>query len=79
VLGGAGALVGATDHGTSKSVYARDPDGLEIELAWLVPAVLLDDEALAGRSRRGVPLDLPAELRRYGAATRGGVGISVPA
>ena len=27
-LGSAGALVGASDHGTTKSLYAKDPDGL---------------------------------------------------
>jgi hypothetical protein len=79
VMQRAGALVGATNHGTTKSIYVRDPDGLELELAWLVPADLLDDDAVAGRSRRGVPLDLAAEVARYGADTRGGVGVSVPA
>jgi catechol-2,3-dioxygenase len=39
-----GALVGATDHGTSKGIYAHDPDGLEFEVCWLVPADLLDAE-----------------------------------
>ena len=71
-----GAYVGATDHGTSKSIYARDPDGLEFEVAWLVPAALLDDAAFAQRSRRGQPLDIEREKARYGATTRGGVGVS---
>ena len=77
-LSEAGALVGASDHGTTKSLYARDPDGLEFEVAWVVPADLLDAEALAARERIG-PLDLAREQRRYGAETKGGVGISVPA
>ena len=34
----AGALVGASDHGTTKALYAQDPDGLEFEVSWLVPA-----------------------------------------
>lgn len=73
-----GALVGASDHGTTKSLYAVDPDGLEFEVAWLVPAALIDTAALAGHS--GVErLDLPAEIERFGADTRGGVGVSVPA
>jgi len=77
VLSDRGALVGASDHGTTKSLYGKDPDGIEFEIAWIVPADLLDD---AARSHKGVlPLDLPAEKQRYGAATRGGVGISVPA
>ncbi|HRE01168.1 MAG TPA: VOC family protein, partial [Ilumatobacteraceae bacterium] len=37
-LAGAGALVGASDHGTNKSLYAQDPDGIEFEVMWLVPA-----------------------------------------
>ncbi len=75
-LAAVGAYVGATDHGTSKSVYAKDPDGLEFEVAWLVPADRLDDAALEQRSRRGRPLDIEHEKARYGAGTRGGVGVS---
>jgi catechol-2,3-dioxygenase len=78
-LAEAGALVGSSDHGTTKSLYAKDPDGLEFEVVWLVPADRLDDAALAGRTRPPAPLDLAKEKRRYGARTRGGVGISVPA
>ena len=79
-LSSAGALVGSSDHGTTKSLYAQDPDGLEFEVAWIVPADQLDDEATQARKRIG-PLDLAREKARYGAATRGGVGISsgVPA
>jgi catechol-2,3-dioxygenase len=73
-----GALVGASDHGTTKALYAKDPDGLEFEVSWLVPADRLDDATLEARSRIGA-LDLTAEIERYGADTRGGVGISVPA
>jgi catechol-2,3-dioxygenase len=76
VLAGAGALVGASDHGTTKSLYAKDPDGLEFEVAWVVPADLLDDSA---KSVMIAPLDLGKEIARYGADTRGGIGISVPA
>jgi catechol-2,3-dioxygenase len=77
-LSALGALVGASDHGTTKALYAHDPDGLEFEVSWLVPAELLDEAALEARSRIGA-LDLEAEIERYGAETRGGVGISVPA
>ncbi|WP_328535091.1 VOC family protein [Streptomyces sp. NBC_00344] len=62
-----GALVGATDHGTTKGVYAKDPDGLEFEVCWLVPHVLVDDKT---RSARG-ELDMDAEIARYGATTQG--------
>jgi len=78
-LAEAGALVGASDHATTKALYARDPDGIEFEVSWLVPADRLTDEVLAGRNRIR-PLDIAKEKERYGAATRGGVGIStVPA
>lgn len=74
----ASALYGASDHGTTKSLYGRDPDGLQFEIAWVVPADLLDDAALAARSRIG-HLDLAREQQRYGADTPGGIGISQPA
>jgi len=74
-LQAAGALVGASDHGTTKSLYAKDPDGIEFEVVWIIPADLLDDDArTAAASIR--PLDLAKEKARYGATTRGGVGIS---
>ena len=77
-LADAGALGGASDHGTTKSLYGRDPDGLEFEIAWIVPAALLTDEDRAARKRIG-RLDLAAEQSRYGGDTIGGVGISAPA
>ena len=56
-LEAAGALVGASDHGASKSLYAVDPDGLEFEVMCLVPA-----ERGATRSTTAIvrPLDLDA-------------------
>ena len=33
----AGSLVGESDHGVSKSLYARDIDGIEFEIMWAVP------------------------------------------
>jgi catechol 2,3-dioxygenase-like lactoylglutathione lyase family enzyme len=77
-LGEAGALVGSSDHGTTKSLYAKDPDGLEFEVVWLIPAELLDEHAIEARKRIG-HLDLAKEKARFGGQTRGGVGISVPA
>jgi catechol-2,3-dioxygenase len=74
-LADAGALVGSSDHSTTKSLYGQDPDGLEFEIAWIVPADRLDDAALAGRTRIQ-PLDLSAEIARYGADTPSGIGIS---
>ena len=74
----AGALVGASDHATTKALYAQDPDGLEFEVSWLLPADLITDEVKA-RAMVIEPLDLDREIERYGAQTRGGVGVSVPA
>jgi catechol-2,3-dioxygenase len=73
-----GALAGASDHSTTKALYARDPDGLEFEVSWLVPADLLTDEILAGRARIE-RLDIAKEKERFGAETRGGIGVSVTA
>lgn len=67
----ANALVGQSDHGTTKSLYARDKDGLEFEVAWIVPAAKLTDADRAARKRIGA-LDLDAEITRYGAETLGG-------
>jgi catechol-2,3-dioxygenase len=72
-----GALAGSSDHGTTKSLYGKDPDGLEFEIAWIVPADRLDEAARQARKRIG-RLDLDREIARYGADTRGGIGISVP-
>jgi catechol-2,3-dioxygenase len=74
-LAAVGALGGASDHGTTKSLYGRDPDGLEFEVVWLIPADLLtsDDRARAASIR---PMDLAAELARFGPDTRGGFGVS---
>ena len=55
------SLVGSSDHGTSLSLYAKDPDGLEFELFWAVP-----DGAPAGTR----PLDLEGELGRRGLTVR---------
>jgi len=62
VLRDAGALVGASDHGASKSLYAKDPDGLEFEIAWMVPLSEFPDLNGAGRA----PLDIAKEMERYG-------------
>ncbi|HSY16280.1 MAG TPA: VOC family protein [Jatrophihabitantaceae bacterium] len=76
-LGDVGALTGASDHSTTKSLYAHDPDGLEFEIAWIVPADRLDATARAGRAAVQ-PLDLEREMARYGARTPGGTGVSRP-
>lgn len=62
----AGALRGASDHGVNKSLYAHDPDGLEFEVMWLVPA---DRWGSAEHEAVIAPLDLDAERRRFGDTT----------
>ena len=80
LLEGRGALVGASDHVTTKALYAHDPDGLEFEVSWLLPAAVITDEIrTAAKATRPLPLDLEAEIARYGAETPGGVGVSSPA
>lgn len=58
----AGALVGASDHGASKSLYGKDPDGNEFEILWAVPA-----DQWGEYETKGIiaPLDLEAELARW--------------
>jgi catechol-2,3-dioxygenase len=57
----AGAFLGESDHGVNKSVYARDPDGLEFEVTYVLPAAEWGDEEHQAIVR---PLDLDAERRR---------------
>jgi catechol-2,3-dioxygenase len=75
VLRERGSLVGASDHGSTKALYAHDPDGIEFEVSWLVPADLLTPDV----QMTTAPLDLDAEITRYGAETPGGIGVSVAA
>jgi len=58
-----GALVGESDHGVSKSLYGKDPDGIEFEVMWQVPRSEwggMEREAITQR------LDLAAELAEHG-------------
>lgn len=59
------ALIGESDHGATKSLYGRDPDGNEFEIMWLVPREdwgEYEHDAVIER------LDLGGELARYGSA-----------
>lgn len=70
-LSQSGALTGASNHGSTKALYAQDPDGIEFEVCWLVPDAAVTAELVPGMppTRR---LDLAAEIARYGADTPGG-------
>jgi catechol-2,3-dioxygenase len=57
----AGAFVGESDHGVSKSLYAHDPDGIEFEIMWAVPRENWPSGPSTDR------LDLDAELTRWAA------------
>jgi len=57
----AGSLVGESDHGVSKSLYAHDPDGIEFEVMWAVPR---ENWPTGPQTER---LDLDAELARWAA------------
>jgi hypothetical protein len=60
----AGALVGESDHRVSKSLYAKDPSGIEFEVLWRVPPQ--DWEAEMAKGSMTVPLDWDATLARWG-------------
>jgi len=63
-LAAAGALVGQSDHRVSKSLYAKDPNGIEFEVMWRVPAE--DWEAELADGEMILPLDLDAAIARWG-------------
>ena len=70
-----GALVGASDHRVSKSLYAKDPSGIEFEVMWRVPAEDWDTEMASGAMI--APLDLDGELARWGERVTGAAAGSV--
>jgi catechol-2,3-dioxygenase len=63
-LSAAGALVGASDHRVSKSLYAKDPDGIEFEVMWRVP--VQDWESELSHGDMIAPLDLEDARARWG-------------
>ncbi|MFL6144452.1 MAG: VOC family protein [Labedaea sp.] len=64
-LTSSGALVGASDHVVSKSLYGKDPDDIEFEVSWFVPRdrVTVEMEETPAVKR----LDIDAEIARWGA------------
>jgi catechol-2,3-dioxygenase len=74
-LAARGALVGASDHRVSKSLYAKDPNGIEFEVMWRVPAEDWDRETRSGAMI--APLDLEGEIARWGDRVTGAAAGSV--
>jgi catechol-2,3-dioxygenase len=74
-LAARGALVGASDHRVSKSLYAKDPSGIEFEVMWRVPAEDWETELKQGPMIG--PLDLEAALDRWGDRATGSAAGSV--
>jgi catechol-2,3-dioxygenase len=69
------ALVGASDHRVSKSLYAKDPNGIEFEVMWRVPAEEWEREMNTGAMI--APLDLDGEIARWGDRVTGAAAGSV--
>jgi catechol-2,3-dioxygenase len=59
------ALTGMSDHGVSKSLYGKDPDGIEFEIMFEVPR---DQWGQYEQKAVVMPLNLERELQRFGAA-----------
>ena len=74
-LSALGALVGASDHRVSKSLYAKDPSGIEFEVMWRVPAEDWAGERSAGPGL--APLDLDGEIARWGNRVTGAAAGSI--
>lgn len=62
-LRAAGAYTGESDHGATKSVCGRDPDGNEFEVMWMLPR---DEWGDHEHDASVAPLDLDAEIARHG-------------
>jgi catechol-2,3-dioxygenase len=58
------AYTGESDHGATKSIYGKDPDGNEFEIMWMVPRDqwTADDADTATVAH----LNLDAEVARHG-------------
>lgn len=74
-LAAAGALVGESDHKVSMSLYAKDPNGIEFEVMWRVPAEDWTTETASGAMIQ--PLDLESEIARWGDRATGAAAGSV--
>jgi catechol-2,3-dioxygenase len=61
ILSEVGQLVGASDHGATKSLYGKDPDGNEFEIMYMLPR---EEWGEYERAAIVAPLDLDRELAR---------------
>ena len=73
----AGALVGESDHRLSKSLYAKDPSGIEFEVLWRVPVEDWEGELAQGDDFT-VPLDWDRTLTRWDAHHQTGAAAGSP-
>jgi catechol-2,3-dioxygenase len=60
-LANAGALRGQSDHGNSFSLYAADPDGIELEVFWMLPR---EEWSQRGFGTWALDLEREAKARR---------------
>jgi len=60
----ADALVGESDHRVSKSLYAKDPSGIEFEVLWRVPVEDWEAE-MARDGAVTLPLNWDRTLKRW--------------
>lgn len=74
-LSAAGVLKGSTDQGMHLSLYAVDPDGLEVEIIWRAPdGTWSYDDAMQRR-----PLDIDAARAKWGGLLATGSAAGAPA
>ena len=73
----AGALVGESDHRLSKSLYAKDPSGIEFEVMWRVPVEDWESELAQGDAYT-VPLDWDRTLTRWDTRQQTGAAAGSP-
>ncbi len=73
----AGALVGESDHRLSKSLYAKDPSGIEFEVMWRVP---VEDWAAetADNGAYTLPLNWDRTLSRWDPNLKTGAAANSP-
>ena len=64
-----GAYTGESSHGATKSVYGADPDGNAFEVLWMLPR---EDWGAYESAAPVEPLDLNAELQRWGGVPTAG-------